>query len=127
RHAPRTPRSRSGKSAWHQPVELRPSAPCPRRRIGSRNASRRGGRLTRLHSAYDKVILGRRFEHHPFRRFSRGCIEFAVLVRSLHTAPDREVSRCLNLIDGLVAASLLAPGEGPIDCSKCLAKMVLFA
>src|SRR5439155_27238336 len=75
--------SRSGKTARRQLVELRPYAPCPRRRIGSPNASASGGRLTQLHSACYVIILGRRFEHHPSRWFNRGCSEFSILVRCL--------------------------------------------
>src|SRR5207245_225283 len=77
--------------------------------------------------ANDDLILGRRFEHHPFRRLSRGCFELAVLVTRLRTADVTEVTRCLDLIDTVVRDSLATPGTGPIDCSKCLLKLLLFA
>ena len=77
--------------------------------------------------ANDDLILSRRFEHHPFRRLSRGCFELAVLVTRFRTADVTEVTRCLDLIDTVVRDSLATPGRGPIDCSKCLMKVLLFA
>ena len=51
----------------------------------------------------------------------------AVLVSRLRRANIAEVTRCLDLIDALVEDSLATPGDGPIDCSKCLMKLLLFA
>src|SRR5207245_6078763 len=75
----------------------------------------------------DDLILHRRFEPHPFRRMSDGCFEMAALVSRLRSADVAEVTRCLDLIDSMVEASLATPGHGPIDCSKCLMKVLLFA
>ena len=63
---------------------------------------------------------------HRFRRFSVGCLEFAVLVNRLRTADSSEVARCLELIESLADALRKADGD-EADCEKRLVKLWLFA
>src|SRR5262249_15669173 len=75
----------------------------------------------------EDLINRQRGPGHPLRRLLPGCFEMALLVVRLRVADEAEVARCLDLIDALAAVSLATPAEGPIDCSKCLLKFLLFA